>query len=118
METKIRYYAQLVSPYKDKYGGIIPTSKKLNVRTVPNKYVTRLYEGYGKEAKHEIVNHPYIAMWNITKANYPDDFTELDYVKKHHEILIAYGNGSAELISLPCKLFKEITRVVIENEEI
>jgi len=118
MKTKIRYYAQLISPYKNKYGEIIPTSKKIEIRTVPNKHITRLYESYGKESKHERVDHPYIAMWNITKAQYPEDFTELDYVKKHHEIVIAYGNGSAELISLPCKLFKEITRIVIEDEEI
>ena len=118
METKIRYYAQLISPYKNKYGGIIPTSKKIEVRTVPNKYITRLYEVYGKESKHERIPHPYIFMWSIEKAKYPEDFTELDYVKKHHEILIAYGNGSAELISLPCKLFKEVTRIVIEDEEI
>ena len=118
MGTKIRYYAQLISPYKNKYGEIIPTSKKIEVRTVPNKHITRLYESYGKEAKHERVDHPYIAMWNITKAQYPEDFTELDYVKKHHEVVIAYGNGSAELISLPCKLFKEITKTVIEDEEI
>ena len=118
METKIRYYAQLISPYKNKHGGIIPTSKKIEVRTVSNKHVTRLYEGYGKEAKHERVDHPYIAMWNITKANYPDDFTELDYVKKHHEIIISYGHGSAEWISLPCKLFKEITKTETEYKEI
>ena len=118
METKIRYYAQLISPYKNKYGEVIPTSKKIDVRTVPNKHITRIYECYGKEARHERVDHPYIAMWNITKAQYPEDFTELDYVKKHHEIVIAYGNGSAELISLPCKLFKEITRIKTEYEEI
>ena len=118
METKTRYYAQLISPYKNKYGGIIPTSKKIEVRTVPNKHITRLYEVYGKESKHERVDHSYIAMWDITKADYPEDFTELDYVKKHHEILIAYGNGSAELISLPCKLFKEITKTETEYEEI
>ena len=118
METKIRYYAQLISPYKNKYGGIIPTSKKIEVRTVPNKHITRLYEVYGKDSKHERIPHPYILGWSIEKAKYPEDFTELDYVKKHHEIVIAYGNGSAELISLPCKLFKEITRIVIEDEEI
>ena len=118
METKIRYYAQLISPYKNKYGGIIPTSKKIEVRTVPNKHITRLYESYGKEAKHERIPHPYIFGWSIEKANYPEDFTELDYVKKHHEIVISYGNGSAEWISLPCKLIKEISRTVIEDEEI
>ena len=118
METKTRYYAQLISPYKDKYGEIIPTSKKIEVRTVPNKHITRLYESYGKESKHERIPHPHILRWSIEKVNYPEDFTELDYVKKHHEILIAYGNGSAELISLPCKLFKEVTKTETEYEEI
>ena len=118
MKTKTRYYAQLISPYENKYGGIIPTDKKIEVIAIPNGHKKCLFEKYGKDAKSERIDNTYVLAWNITKANYPDDFTELDYVKKHHEIIISYDHGSAEWISLPCKLFKEITKTETEYKEI
>jgi len=91
MKEKISYYAQLVTPYKNKYNHIIPTSKKIAIEYIPNKCTRSFYQSFGKE------------------RNLPEVFTELDYVMKHREVIIQYGHGSGEFESVPCRLFKKIT---------
>ena len=95
MKEKISYYAQLLTPYKNKYNHIIPISKKISVECRPYKHIKSLYQSFGKE------------------RNLPDNFTELDYIMKYHEIIISYGNGSGEFVSVPCKLFKK--NIIIEE---
>lgn len=104
---KVTYYAQLVEPYVDKYGKTISPNKKIEIKTAPCKFTREFYSCFGKDAIHED--------FSVIKVNYPEDFTELDYVKKHHEIVVQYGHGSAEFESVPCKLFK---KTIISQETI
>lgn len=98
---RVTYYAQLVEPYVDKYNSIIPTTKKIKVIDYPNEYIRDHYAFFGKDASYEGIR--------VKKADYPENFTQLDYVKKYHEIIIQYGHGGAEFESVPCKLFKKVT---------
>ena len=106
---KVIYYAQLVEPYKDKYNHIIPTTKKIDVTSRPAKFTRDHYACFGKDATCK--------GFQVIKADYPEDFTELDYVKKHHEIIVQYGHGSAEFESVPCRLFKKtiISTEIVEE---
>jgi len=119
MEKKIEYYATLVNPFKDKYGAIIPTTKKIKVKSENDIHLKNLYASYGKEARYESYDtYFYIFGSKIIKADYPDSFTELDYVLRHKEILIKYGHSNAEYESVPCKIFKKITRIEEEIIEL
>lgn len=110
MKEKVKYFANLIEPYKDKYGSIIPTTKRFNVESKPNKNIKKFYSTFGKDAKHK--------NFQIIKANYPNSFSQLDYILKHKEIIIQYGHGSAEFESVPCRLFKEIIKTEEEIVEL
>ena len=88
----VKYYVNLITPYKDKYGRIISTKNKISVLTVHFKE----YIYFGK-CDEEFLN------------KFTHEFIELDYVKNYHKVLIQYGHGSGEFELVPCKLFKEVT---------
>lgn len=118
MKEKVEYYAQLLEPYRNKYGSYIPITKKIKVESKFNEHIKSFYESFGKDASQEsVIYHFGGYSWRTKPANYPNDFTELDYVKKHKEVIIEYGHGSAEFESVPCKLFKKttITNEIIEE---
>lgn len=119
MKENIEYYATLVEPFKDKYGIVTPITREFRVSNKKSESIRSFYSQYGKEAKwHRLKsNGPFIG-YSIDKADYPKDFTELDYVLKHKEIIVQYGNSSAEFKSVPCKLFKRITRTEEEIVEL
>ena len=119
MKEKIEYYATLVKPFKDKYGIVTPITREFRVSNKKSESIRSFYSQYGKEARWDCLKTNGVFMgYTIERANYPEDFTELDYVLKHKEIIVQYGNGGAEFKSVPCKLFKRIIRTEEEIVEL
>lgn len=119
MKEKIEYYATLVKPFKDKYGIVTPITREFRVSNEKSESIRSFYSQYGKEARWDCLKTNGVFMgYTIERANYPKDFTELDYVLKHKEIIVQYGNSSAEFKSVPCKLFKRIIRTEEEIVEL
>lgn len=94
-----KYFVKLLKPYVNKYGNTTSVNKKIYIKHILNNCLTKLYK-------------------NFTDIKTPDDFTELDFVKKHKKVLFQYGHGSGEYELVPCKLFKETIFTIKHINEI